>query len=113
VELTRLLAAAVKAGIRIIITTHSEWILEELANLLLMSELPEDRREGLDGNGLALTPEELGIWSFQPTEEGSVVEELHFDEEVGKFPSDAGLITTELYNRYARISNRIERLKEG
>ena len=115
VEFTRLLAAAVKAGIRIIITTHSEWILEELANLLLMSELPEDRRDGLDGDGLALTPEELGIWSFQRTEDGSVsvVEELRFDEEVGKFPSDAGLVTTDLYNRYARISNRIERLKEG
>jgi len=39
VELTRLLAAAVKAGIRIIITTHSEWILEELANLMVMSIL--------------------------------------------------------------------------
>ncbi len=112
VELTRLLAAAVKAGIRIIITTHSEWILEELANLVLMSELPEDRRDGLDGDGLALTPEELGVWSFQPTEDGSIVEELRFDEEVGKFPSDAGLVTTELYNRYARIFNRIERLRE-
>ena len=42
-----------------------------------------------------------------------MVEELRFDEAVGKFPSDAGLVTTELYNRYARISNRIERMKEG
>ena len=32
VEFTRLLAGAVKAGIRIIITTHSEWVLWELAN---------------------------------------------------------------------------------
>jgi len=79
---------------------------------VLMSELPEDRRDGLDGDGLALTPEELGVWSFQPTEDGSIVEELRFDEEVGKFPSDAGLVTTELYNRYARIFNRIERLRE-
>ena len=113
VEFTRLLAAAVKAGVRIIITTHSEWILEELANLLLMSELPVEHRQGLEGADLTLSPEELGVWSFQPTGDGSMVEELRFDEAVGKFPSDAGLVTTELYNRYARISNRIERMKEG
>ena len=112
VEFTRLLAAAVKAGIRIIITTHSEWILEELANLLLMSELPVEHRQGFEGADLTLSVEELGVWSFQPTEDGSVVEELRFDEEAGKFPSDAGLVTVELYNRFARIANRIERLKE-
>ena len=113
VEFTRLLAAAVKAGVRIIITTHSEWILEELANLVLMSDLPVEHRQGLEGADLTLSPEELGVWSFQPTEGGSMVEELRFDEEAGKFPSDAGLVTTELYNRYARIANRIERMKEG
>ena len=112
VELTRLLAAAVKAGIRIIITTHSEWILEELANLVLMSELPVEHRQGFEGADITLSAEELGVWSFQRTEDGSMVEELRFDVEVGKFPSDAGLVTADLYNRYVHISNRIERLKE-
>ena len=51
VELTRLLAAAVKAGIRIIITTHSEWVLEELANLVLMSELAAGAARGSGGGG--------------------------------------------------------------
>jgi len=116
VELTRLLAAAVKAGIRIIITTHSEWVLEELANLVLMSELPDEQREGLDGGNLALSPEEIGAWLFEPSnlpDGGTVVKEIPLDTEMGNFPSGFGLITAELYNRYARISNRIERLKEG
>ena len=116
VELTRLLAAAVKAGIRIIITTHSEWVLEELANLVLMSKLPDERREGLDGDKLALSPEEIGAWLFEPSklpDGGTVVKEISLDMEMGNFPSGFGLITAELYNRYARISNRIERLKEG
>jgi len=116
VEFTRLLAAAVKASIRIIITTHSEWILEELANLVLMSELPEKRRDGLEGTDLALSADEVGAWLFEPSETangGTVVKEIPFDIELGNFPSGFGLITTDLYNRYARISNRIERLKEG
>ena len=114
VELTRLLAAAVKAGIRIIITTHSEWVLEELANLVLMSELPEERREGLEGAELALGPDEVGAWLFERDEAagGTVVKEMPLDKEMGNFPSGFGLVTTDLYNRYARISNRIEMLTE-
>ena len=116
VEFTRLLAAAVKAGIRIIITTHSEWVLEELANLVLLSELPDDHREGIEGADLALSPSEVGAWFFGPSEDdggGTVVKEIPLDKEMGNFPSGFGLITTELYNRYANISNRIERLKEA
>ena len=115
VEFIRLLAAAVKAGIRIIITTHSEWVLEELANLVLMSELPVEHRAGIEGAGLALTPDEVGAWFFEPDYEsgGSVVKEIPLDKEMGKFPSEFGLVTAELYNRFAKISNRIERLKEG
>ena len=115
VEFVRLLAAAVKAGIRIIITTHSEWVLEELANLVLMSELPVEHRAGIEGADLALTSDEVGAWFFEPDYErgGSVVKEIPLDKEMGKFPSEFGLVTAELYNRFAKISNRIERLTEG
>ena len=43
VEFTRQLAALVRSGIRVIVTTHSEWILEELANLVRLSKLPESQ----------------------------------------------------------------------
>ena len=104
VEFVRLLAAAVKAGIRIIITTHSEWVLEELANLVLMSELPVEHRAGIEGADLALTPDEVGAWFFEPEYErgGSVVKEIPLDKEMGKFPSEFGLVTAELYNRFAK-----------
>ena len=114
VEFTRLLVAAIKAGIRIIITTHSEWILEELANLVLMNELPVDRRQGFEGADLALGPDEVGAWLFEPNADagGTVVKEMPLDKEMGNFPSGFGLITADLYNRYVRISNRIEMLTE-
>ena len=114
VELTRLLAAAVKAGIRIIITTHSEWILEELANLVLMSELPVEQRHGFEGADLVLNPDDVGAWLFEPDAEigGTVIKEIPLDKEMGNFPSGFGLVTTDLYNRYTRIANRIEMLKE-
>jgi hypothetical protein len=114
VEFTRLLAAAVKAGIRIIITTHSEWVLEELANLVLMSELPVEQRHGFEGADLTLSPDEVGAWLFEPDAEigGTVIKEMPLDKEMGNFPSGFGLVTTDLYNRYTRIANRIEMLTE-
>ena len=111
VRLVRELAAAVKAGIRIIITTHSEWVLEELANLALLSELPPERREGIEGADVALGPDEFGAWLFEPGQDGagSKVREMPLDVEDGNFPSGFGLVTADLYNRWAKISNRIER----
>ena len=110
VEFIRQLAVAVKSGIRILITTHSEWVLEELANLVRLSELPAERREGIDNPDVALSPDEVGAWFFEPSSDqsGSVIREMPLDIESGTFSAGFGLITEGLYNRWAEISNRIE-----
>ncbi len=110
VDFTRVLAAAVKAGIRIIITTHSEWVLEELANLVRMSELSPERREGLEAADFALTQDEIGAWFFDSNGEngGSVVREIPLDVDSGTFPSGFGLVTADLYNRWVEITSRVE-----
>ena len=107
---TRQLVAAVQSGIRILITTHSEWILEELANLVRMSDLPIDRREGLEDEGISLSPDQLGAWFFEPNQEkgGTVVREMSLDVESATFPAGFGLVTESLYNRWVEISNRIQ-----
>lgn len=110
VEFTRLLASAVQAGVRILITTHSEWVLEELANLVRLSELPPERRQGLDDPDIALTPDQVGAWLFEHDAErkGSTVKEINLEVDAGTFPSGFGLVTEDLYNRWAEISSRIE-----
>ena len=107
VQFTHLLAAAAKAGIRIVITTHSEWVLEALANLVRLSALPLKQRKGIAGADLALTPREVGAWLFKPQENprGTVVEEIPLDVEAGTFPAGYGEINENLYNDWARISN--------
>ena len=109
VAFSRLLAAAVRSGIRIIVTTHSEWVLEALANLVRLSEVPEGKRRDFDGADLALAPHEVGAWLFEPRPElgGAVVKEIPLDTESGTFPAGYGEITESLYNDWARISNRI------
>ena len=109
VEFTRLLVGAVKAGIRVIITTHSEWVLWELANLVRMSELPLELRNGLDGADHAIKPADVGAWVFEPDAEkdGSVVREIPLDIESGTFPAGYGLVTESLYKRWSTINRRI------
>ena len=110
VEFIRQLAAAVQSGVRILITTHSEWVLEELANLVRLSELPEKRRSGIDDEDIVLSPDQIGAWFFEPSSEGngSTVREIALDTESATFPAGFGLVTEALYNRWSEISTRIE-----
>lgn len=106
----RQLVAAVQSGIRILITTHSEWILEELANLLRLSEIPVDRRRDIDDPDIAISPDQLGTWFFDLDEKrgGSVVREIPLDEESATFPAGYGLVADSLYNRWAEITSQIQ-----
>ena len=108
VEFTRQLAVLVKSGIRVIVTTHSEWVLEELANIVRRSELPEAcQKEDADDN-VALSPDQVGAWLFQPKSrpKGSVVKEIRLDDS-GLYPSGFNEVATALHNDWADVSSRI------
>ena len=109
VEFTRQIAALVQAGVRVIITTHSEWVLEELANIVRRSELPESRRKEMPHGEFALRPEQVGAWLFKQKRrpKGSVVEEIRFDPDAGGLESDFSEVGRQLYNDWATIGNRI------
>ena len=109
VAFIRHLAAAVRSGIRVIITTHSEWVLEELANLVRLSELSESDRKGIGGAGFALRPDQVGAWLFEPKKrpKGSIVKEIPLDVDYGGFRSDYDDIAIGTHNDWATIGNRI------
>ncbi len=110
VEFIRQLAAIVHAGIRIMLTTHSEWVLDELANLVHLSELKKAQRKGMAGGDFALSRDQVGVWLFEPKQrpKGSVVKEVPFDAEYGGFRSGFDEAAMGTYNDFAEISNRIE-----
>ena len=110
VEFIRQLAGVVHSGIRVMLTTHSEWVLDELANLVRLSEIKKAQRKGIAGADFALSRDQLGVWLFEPKQRprGSVVKEILFDEEFGGFRSGFDDVALGTYNDYAEISNRIE-----
>ena len=107
VEFTRILASAIRNGIRIIVTTHSEWILEELANLVSASTLSKDKQETLGVADFALEESEVGSWLFLPKKrpKGSIVKEVKLDPESGTFASGFDDVAAALHNRWADISS--------
>ena len=105
VEFTRQLAKLIQKGVRVIITTHSEWILEELANVVRRSELPDSRRQEVPQGNYSLRSDQVGVWLFKPQlkPKGSLVEEIPIDDS-GLFPSGFEEVATALHNDWAEIS---------
>ena len=112
VEFVRQLAAVARSGVRVMITTHSEWVMDELINLVRLSELEPDERPPVGGANYAISHEQLGMWKFERGENGrgSAVKEIAFEEEIGNFRSGFSEVAEGTYNDYARISNRISYL---
>ena len=110
VEFIRQLAMLVQSGIRVIITTHSEWVLEELANTVRRSGLSPSDRKKTTGDDVALRPDQVGAWLFKKKNrpKGSVVEEVKLDDETGLYPADYDVVSESLYNESVNIFNRIQ-----
>ena len=110
VELVRQLARAVNAGVRVMLTTHSEWVLEELANLVRLSHLEREKRRGSWRDAPALDEGDVGVWRFEKEYEqgGSRVREIKLDLEEGGFASGYDQVARLTYNEWAAISNLIE-----
>ena len=115
VEFIRQLAAVVKSGVRVLITTHSEWVLEELANIVRRSQLPHSEREKLEHGDCALCPDQVGAWLFKKKNrpKGSVVEEVKLDDETGLYSTDYDEVSESLYNENVNIFNRIQDIEHG
>ena len=109
VAFTRFLAIVVHKGVRVVITTHSEWVLETLSNLVRLSEVDKSRRKEVSPDGLALTPDQVGAWLFEKRKRpnGSVVKEIPLDVASGTFPAGFDEVTESLYNNWAEIANLV------
>ena len=111
VKLVNVLAKIVKAGVRIILITHSEWVLDAVANLVLSSEIG---RQNDNGSSAALSSQDVGLWKFVPKKrpKGSIVQEIKFDFEKGGFVTEFESVAGDIYNRWADLGNRINEKAE-
>ena len=110
-EVAITLARLVRAGVRVLVTTHSDWMLKEIANLMHEGELKGKGALRQETEKLTrwLLPEEVGAWLFQ---KNGQVEEIKFDRIDGIEPTEYENVAEALYNRWAGLQNRLEETKE-
>ena len=106
-KIAQTLARLVRAGVHVLITTHSNYLLQQIGNLIREGEL---RKQGESTSESAdyLKEKEVGAWWFH---KNKPVTELPFDLTEGIEPEDHLDIAEDLYNRSAGLQNRIEETK--
>ena len=105
--IAKCLAKLVRNNVRVLISTHSDWLLKSLRNLILEGDLVQ-----LDSNQTStdddyLLRREVGAWEFSAggDSEGIMVSKIEFDELDGIEPSEIERISDDLYNESVAIRN--------
>ena len=103
------LARLVRVGVRVIITTHSDWLLEQIGNLVREGEVMKLGKNKMEPTTW-LTKEEVGAWWFR---EGKPVEEIAFEHIAGIEPAEYGEVAEALYNRAVDLRTQLEDITGG
>ena len=83
-KLARAIAMLVNAGVYVLITTHSDFFVKQLDNLLLVSQLTPRRRAARKYSATeVLQPSDVGAYMFEPGPEGSIVRTLEVTADGG------------------------------
>lgn len=110
------LARLTRVGVRVILTTHSDWLLKEIGNLIREGELSENSGSSSDNVSLpsTLQSKDVGVWLFSRdnAEQGSKVTEVPFDRSEGIEPEEYDRVAEKLYNRSAGLQNLLELQRE-
>ena len=111
-QVAKMLARLVRAGVRVLITTHSDWLLKQIGILIREGELEKQLGKQPSDSTLpsSLHPSEVGVWLFRQngTDQGSTIQEIPFDRSEGVEPEEYYDVAEELYNRSADLQNRLE-----
>ena len=98
------LARLVRVGVRVIITTHSDWLLEQIGNLIREGEVMKLGKNKTEPTTW-LTKEEVGAWWFRTDKP---VKEIPFEHIAGIEPEEYGEVAEELYNRSVHLRSQLE-----
>ena len=108
----QMLVGLVREGLRVLITTHSEWLLEELTNIVIRSRLSSRPSDPNTPESVSLNPKYVGVWLFKPDLErhpqlGSSIKEIERDKD-GTYTTGYEEVAHQLYNNWASITSRLD-----
>lgn len=101
--IARTLARLVREGVRLVITTHSDWLLQQLGNLIREGEANKQKNRTPTSDSW-LVKEEVGTWWFH---RDKPVEEISFDRVEGIEPPDYEGVSDKLYDSAIRLQQQL------
>ena len=105
-QIATTIAQLVAAGINTIVTTHSDYFIEQIANHVRSSKL-----EGEQGCTPALSETDVSAYMFNRQSNGTIVERLHFDQENGFAARDHDQVSSDQYNETVRLLDQLDGLQ--
>ena len=105
-RLARAIAMLVNAGVRILVTTHSDIFLQQINNLVQASGLaPRNRlRMGYKATEV-LTPSDVSAYVFQPGDGGTEVTSLPVDTDYGISTESFDVVHRALYDEAVKMEH--------
>lgn len=108
-KVAKMIVRLVRAGVKVMTTTHSDYFLEQIGNYVRLSELSKDKRKSIAvTQGLFLNENEVGAYGFKGRSKGTIVKRLRFDVENGLIPEDHAKVSSDLYNETVEILDKME-----
>lgn len=109
-DISNILVQLVNAGIRVLVTTHSDCILEHISNYVHASDLNKKIK------GQALEEEKISTYVFDQQGEGekkgTLVKKVEFNDETGILTEDHMDASSALYNKTVDLFNERNRRAE-
>ena len=111
-QLAIILAKLARTGVRVVVTTHSDWLLKQVGNLIRQAELEtvaenDGHKKHYSGS---IKAKDVGVWLFRRDSStgGSTISEIPYDRSDGVEPADFADVDEELYNRSADLQNLLD-----
>ena len=99
----------IRAGVRVMVTTHSDYFLDQISNYVRLSKFSESERSRLPGSQDGFLDEsEIGAYVFNRRDSGTIVEKLHFEQENGLSSADHDKVSSDLYNETVGILEQFD-----
>lgn len=99
-EIAKILVKLVNSGAKVLLTTHSDYLLQQISNLVALSEKSHNQKQKLGYTEEDLIPpSEVGVYLFGRSsyKDGTIVKELQVGEN-GILEEEYGNIAAALYN---------------
>ena len=99
ISLVQCLAKLINCDVKVLMTTHSDWILRTLHNMVLRGEYNNAAKNPKQNSSHGIMAKDVGVWEFVEGKDksGAVANEIKFEEDTFE-PIDYINLDAELYN---------------